>query len=158
MSSIQGKPSIFIASDHAGYAIKSRLCAFLAQNGYEVKDLGADSETPVDYPHYAHRLAEAVSNSEHSLGVLLCGTGNGMAMSANKHPKIRAALCWSKEIVQLARAHNHANVLCLPVRFLSPEVCAHLLDEFLHTQGKGGRHHRRVTQISMFTPPLSSEL
>ena len=150
------RPFIFVASDHAGYVLKKRLCAFLGAHGYEFKDMGTDSEEAVDYPRYAHRLAEAVSNSENSLGLLLCGTGNGMAITSNKHPNIRAALCWNESVVILAREHNHANVLCLPVRLLSHQTCEELLSVFLQTSCKGGRHQRRVRQISMFMDPTSS--
>ena len=150
MSTSQQKPPIFIASDHAGYELKAEMCAFL-QTHYIVKDLGPSSAEAVDYPHYAHRLAEAVSNSSQSIGVLLCGTGNGMAMSANKHPNIRAAVCWSEELVRLARAHNYANILCLPARFLSKKKCEVLVECFLETPFEGGRHKRRVRQISLFS-------
>ena len=145
--------SLFIASDHAGYRLKEHAIAFLKLLGYVVKDLGPESDEAVDYPHYAHQMAEVVSNSPQSLGLLFCGTGNGMAMASNKHPNIRAAVCWNEELVQLARAHNHANIICLPARFLTEEKCESLLRCFLETPFEGGRHARRIRQISLFPAP-----
>ncbi len=143
-------PSVFIASDHAGYVFKSMLCTVLREKQYVVTDLGTTSEEVVDYPAYAHRLAAAVAQSPERMGVLLCGTGNGMAMVANKHPGIRAALCWDREMVRLTRKHNQANVLCLPARFIDPEESKALLLLFLQTPFEGGRHTRRVEQIPLF--------
>lgn len=144
------RPAVFIASDHAGYGLKAYLYTFLKNKSYLVKDLGPESDTSVDYPYYAHRLAHAVSHSEQSIGVLLCGTGNGMAMAANKHPQMRAALCWNEQLVRLARQHNHANVLCLPARFLNQQESEVLLLCFLETSFEGGRHERRIRQIPLF--------
>ena len=144
------KPLVFIASDHAGYALKARVLSYLKERGYEAKDLGPESDHAVDYPHYAHLLAEKVKQLPDCLGVLLCGTGNGMSMSANKHIGIRAAVCWHVEVAKRAREHNHANILCVPSWFLSPEEGEKILLTFLETEVQGGRHERRVQQISLF--------
>jgi ribose 5-phosphate isomerase B len=136
-----------IAADHAGFDMKEQLEARLKARGYEVKDLGTDSPASTDYADFAHPLADMVSRGDVKRGVLLCGTGLGMAYAANRHPHVRAAVVWSPEIAELARKHNDANVLVLPSRFLSPEDAERILDVFLSTDFEGGRHVRRVEKI-----------
>jgi ribose 5-phosphate isomerase B len=136
-----------IAADHAGFEMKQQLEERLKARGYEVKDLGTDSPASTDYADYAHPLADMVSRGDVKRGVLLCGTGLGMAYAANRHPHVRAAVVWSPEIAELARKHNDANVLVLPSRFLSPEDAEKILDVFLSTDFEGGRHVRRVEKI-----------
>jgi ribose 5-phosphate isomerase B len=136
-----------IAADHAGFEMKEQLESWLKQHGYEPKDLGTDSPASTDYADYAHPLADMVSRGDVKRGVLLCGTGLGMAYAANRHPHVRAAVVWSPEIAELARKHNDANVLVLPSRFLSPEDAGKILDVFLSTDFEGGRHVRRVEKI-----------
>src|SRR5574338_1200931 len=136
-----------IAADHAGFALKEQLEARLKARGFDVRDLGTDSPTSTDYADYAHPLADMVSRGDVKRGVLLCGTGLGMAYAANRHPHVRAAVVWSPEIAELARKHNDANVLVLPSRFLSPDDAEKILDVFLTTEFEGGRHVRRVEKI-----------
>ena len=136
-----------IASDHAGFEMKEQLETWLTAHGYEVTDLGTDSLASTDYADYAHPLADMVSRGDVKRGVLLCGTGLGMAYAANRHPHVRAAVVWSPEIAELSRKHNDANVLVLPSRFLSPEDAGKILDVFLSTDFDGGRHTRRVEKI-----------
>ena len=137
---------IDIACDHAGYDLKEILKTSLQSRNYDVRDWGTYSGDSVDYPDFAHRLAQAVTENK-KLGVLICGSGNGVCMSANKHKGIRAALCWTKEIAELARLHNDANVLCIPARFISSETASEILEAFLSTEFEGGRHARRVNKI-----------
>lgn len=146
-----------IASDHAGYALKERLAGLLRDLGYDVEDLGTHSPASTDYPDYAHPLAEKVASGAATRGVLLCGTGNGMAVSANRHRGVRAALAWSPEIAKLAREHNDANVLVLPARFVSDEDGAAILKSWLETPFAGGRHQGRVEKIEEVAPPEGSE-
>ena len=136
-----------IAADHAGFEMKEQLEERLKARGYEVKDLGTDSPASTDYADFAHPLADMVSRGDVKRGVLLCGTGLGMAYAANRHPHVRAAVVWTPEIAELARKHNDANVLVLPSRFLSPEDAEKILDVFLSTDFEGGRHVRRVEKI-----------
>lgn len=139
---------VAIASDHAGVEYKEKLVAYLKSKGITVKDFGPINKESVDYPDYAHPLAESISKKETDVGVLLCGSGNGINMSANKHQKVRSALCWKKEIAELARLHNDANVIALPARFLSFDEVREIMDTFLNTSFEGGRHLRRVNKIS----------
>jgi ribose 5-phosphate isomerase B len=136
-----------ISADHAGFELKEKLESHLRARGYDVDDLGADSPTSSDYPDYAHPLAQQVSNGEVKRGVMLCGTGLGMAYVANRYPHVRAAVVWSPEIAELARKHNDANVLILPARFLSEADAEKILDVWLDTPFEGGRHERRVAKI-----------
>jgi ribose 5-phosphate isomerase B len=140
--------TIAIGADHAGYSLKEHLKKWLESNGHPTRDFGAFSEESVDYPDFAHPVAEAVEGKEFDLGLLVCGSGNGVAMAANKHAGIRAAICWNEDLAALAREHNDANVLCLPARFLKPEEAEAILDRFLHSSFEGGRHARRVGKIS----------
>jgi ribose 5-phosphate isomerase B len=136
-----------IASDHAGYELKERLGSRLRALGFEVKDLGTDAPVAADYPDYAHPVADMVSSGEVRRGVLLCGTGVGMAMAANRHPRVRAAVAWSAEVAELTRRHNDANVLVLPARCISEDDGERILEVFLATEFEGGRHGRRVEKI-----------
>tara|TARA_B100000767_G_scaffold91848_1_gene88303 strand:- start:291 stop:722 length:432 start_codon:yes stop_codon:yes gene_type:complete len=139
---------IVIASDHAGVDYKARLISYLEYNGFIVSDFGPETEDSVDYPDYAHKVAKEVSEGEVDFGILLCGSGNGINMSANKHKKIRSALCWKKEIALLARLHNNANILTMPARFISYEQAQEITNIFLTTEFEGGRHQKRVNKIA----------
>ncbi len=139
---------IAIGCDHAGFAYKEELKKMLSDAGHEVKDFGTYSEASVDYPDFAHPLATSVEKGENELGVLICGSGNGVALTANKHQGIRAALCWLDELGALARQHNNANVLCLPARFISLDLAKQITNTFLSTNFEGGRHENRVSKIS----------
>lgn len=138
---------IAIAADHAGFELKTKLLPFLQQLGLSTEDLGTHSLDSMDYPDVAHPLAAAVESSEAEFGILICGSANGVAMAANKHQYIRAAICWNAEIASLARQHNNANVLCLPARFISVEEAFQITKTFLDTEFEGGRHQRRVDKI-----------
>ncbi|ALI99042.1 ribose 5-phosphate isomerase B [Rufibacter tibetensis] len=139
---------IALGGDHAGYQYKGIVRKQLEALGHEVKDFGPFSDASVDYPDYVHPLSTAVENKEYELGILLCGSGNGVAITANKHAGIRAALCWQKELAVLARSHNNANVLCVPARFVSEEVAQEMVEAFLTTPFEGGRHQTRVSKIA----------
>jgi ribose 5-phosphate isomerase B len=139
---------IAIGSDHAGYDYKAILIEILEAEGYEVKDFGTHGTESVDYPDYVHPLCDAVEAGEFKEGVLLCGSANGVAMTANKHQNIRAAIAWNKEIAELARLHNDANVLCIPARFLREGEAQGILNAFVSTDFEGGRHQRRVDKIA----------
>jgi ribose 5-phosphate isomerase B len=138
---------IAIGSDHAAFKLKEVLKKHLISKGYEIKDYGSYSEERVDYPDFAHPVATAIENKEYDFGLLLCGSGNGINMTANKHKGIRAALCWNAEIAQLARAHNDANILTLPARFISEEEAIKCVDVFYSTLFEGGRHTDRISKI-----------
>tara|TARA_B110000879_G_C11150358_1_gene504285 strand:+ start:1335 stop:1766 length:432 start_codon:yes stop_codon:yes gene_type:complete len=140
---------IVIASDHAGVDYKARLISYLEYNGFIVSDFGPETEDSVDYPDYAHKVAKEVSEGKVDFGILLCGSGNGINMSANKHKEIRSALCWKKEIAVLARLHNNANILTLPARFISFEQAQEITNIFLTTEFEGGRHQKRVNKIAI---------
>lgn len=140
---------IGIACDHAGYEMKEFLVGYLGAQGYEVLDFGTDSPESVDYPDFAHPLAEAVESGELPLGVALCGTGEGMAMTLNKHQGIRAGLAWAPEIGALIRQHNNANVLVLPARFITNDEAVNILDTFLATEFEGGRHQCRIDKMAV---------
>ena len=134
---------IVLANDHAAYELKSYLKPWLSERGYEIEDLGTDSSDSVDYPDFAHRLAETVAQSNgDALGILMCGSGNGVCMTANKHKGIRAALAWNPEIAALARQHNNANVLCLPARFITDMEAREIVSAWLGAQFEGGRHFK----------------
>lgn len=138
---------IAIAADHAGYEYKKQLIDFLTQSGYTVKNFGTDSDASCDYADFAHPLAAAVDNKEFDYGILLCGTANGMLMTANKHQGIRAGLAWTPEISQIIRMHNDANVLGIPARFVSLETAKEIIFKFLNTEFEGGRHLNRINKI-----------
>lgn len=141
-------PTIAIGSDHAGFEYKEALKKWLDKNGYKTKDFGTYSTESADYPDFAHAVAEAVEKKEFELGLLLCGSANGVAITANKHQDIRAAICWNEELAALSRQHNNANVVCIPARYVSYELAEKILDRFLHSSFEGGRHERRVNKIS----------
>lgn len=140
--------TIALGADHAGFGLKETLKAWLQQNGHSVHDFGTHSAESADYPDFAHPVAAAVEKKEFDLGLLVCGSGNGVAMAANKHAGIRAAICWNKELASLAREHNDANILCLPARFISQDEAEQILDQFLNSSFEGGRHARRVNKIA----------
>jgi ribose 5-phosphate isomerase B len=143
------KKIISIGSDHAGFNYKSAVIDHLQKKGYEVKDHGTFTETSCDYPDYAHAVATAVETEASSLGVLICGSANGVAITANKHQGIRAAICWENEIASLARQHNDANIICIPARFVSIDLALEMVDIFLSTEFEGGRHLNRVQKIKI---------
>ena len=138
--------TIAIGGDHAGFEYKQMLIDLLKD--YQVKDFGAYSSDSVDYPDFAHPVAAAVEKGDSNLGILICGSANGVAMTANKHAGIRAAICWNEELAELARSHNNANVLCIPSRFVSPDLAKRITQKFLDTAFEGGRHDNRVQKIS----------
>jgi ribose 5-phosphate isomerase B len=141
-------PKVAIGSDHAGFEYKENLKKWLLQNGYEVKDFGTNSTESADYPDFAHPVAESVESKQATIGVLICGSANGVAITANKHEGVRAAICWNEELASLARQHNNANVVCLPARYISYELAEKITDRFLHENFEGGRHEKRVNKIS----------
>jgi ribose 5-phosphate isomerase B len=143
------KYKIALANDHAGTEYKFAIMEMLEKEGYEILNFGADKNESVDYPDYIHPAMEAVEQGKADFGIILCGSGNGAAITANKHQKIRAALCWSKELVELARLHNDANVLSLPARFISKYQALEYVKTFLNTAFEGGRHLRRVQKIPL---------
>ena len=138
---------IAIGSDHAGYEYKEILKGHLQQGGYTVEDKGTYSADRADYPDFAHPVAQMVAGGKAGAGMLVCGSGNGVCITANKHAGIRAALCWTIEVASLARQHNNANVLCIPARFISEAVVTEMADAFLNTSFEGGRHEQRVEKI-----------
>jgi ribose 5-phosphate isomerase B len=137
-----------IGCDHAGFEMKNEVISFLETKGYKFKDYGCHSTDSIDYPDYAHPVAKHIEEKENGLGILLCGSGNGINMTANKHQGVRSALCWTKELAVLARQHNNANILTLPARFISMEVALEIVDAFFSTDFEGGRHANRVNKIS----------
>lgn len=137
-----------IASDHGGFAIKEYLLSRLREDGYTIVDFGVHSPDSMDYPDVIHPLAREINEGKYPLGIILCGSGNGAQMVANKYPKVRAALCWNEEITRLARQHNNANILSLPGRFIEQELAYQMVRIFLETPFGGGRHSQRVEKIS----------
>jgi ribose 5-phosphate isomerase B len=148
---------ILIAADHAGVDLKRKLQGELKKLGFAVRDLGTDSKESTDYPDYAHPLAREVSEGKVKRGVLLCGTGLGMAYVANRYPNVRAAVTWSAEVAELSRSHNDANVLVLPARFLTEEDAVRILKTWLDTPFEGGRHERRVVKIDDAQGPANAQ-
>lgn len=139
---------IAIGGDHAGFTYKRMLIDLLKELGHNVQDFGPDSDASVDYPDHVHPLAKSVIAKENELGILICGSGNGVAITANKYQEIRAALCWETELAKLAREHNNANILCIPARFVSEEAAREMVKVFLNTGFEGGRHQNRVNKIA----------
>jgi len=139
--------TIAIGNDHTGTDYKFEIIKHLESKGYKVLNFGTDTNDSMDYPDTIHKVAEAVETEKATLGIILCGSGNGAAMTANHHKKIRAALCWNNELVALARQHNDANILSIPARFISLKEALQFVDTFLNTTFEGGRHLRRVNKI-----------
>lgn len=139
---------IAIGGDHAGFEYKAALVEFLEEAGHEVKDFGTYSDESADYPDFAHPVSEAVEQGEFDKGVLICGSANGVAITANKHAGIRAAICWLEELAVLARQHNDANIVCIPARFIELGLAKQIVSAFMATAFEGGRHARRVGKIS----------
>lgn len=138
---------IAFASDHAGYELKQHLMDMMRSRGYETVDFGTHSTESCDYPDYAHPCAVAVEKGDCAFGIAMCGTGNGISMTLNKHQGIRAALCWKPEIAVLAKQHNNANILVLPARFVTQQEADSIVDAFLDASFEGGRHQRRIDKI-----------
>jgi ribose 5-phosphate isomerase B len=143
------KKTIAIVADHAGYYLKEKILKYLIKEKYDVRDFGCFSEATVDYPDFAHPLANAISAGEYELGISICGTGNGINMVVNKHPGIRGALCWNEEISRLARAHNDANICAMPARFISESEAYLIVKAFLNTSFEEGRHKTRIDKIAL---------
>ena len=144
-----GSKIIGVASDHAGFPLKQFVLEYLEKKGYPVKDFGTFSDESVDYPDFAHPLAEAIESGEVYPGIGICGSGEGMAITLNKHQGVRAGLVWNKEVAQLIRQHNDANVVVLPGRFIDNKTAEKILDEFFTASFEGGRHERRVSKIAI---------
>ncbi|MEP6710928.1 MAG: ribose 5-phosphate isomerase B [Ferruginibacter sp.] len=140
---------IAIGCDHAGFDCKEDLISFLEGEGRTFKDYGTFNKDSVDYPDFAHPVANAVESGEVSFGILLCGSANGVAITANKHAGVRAAICWGEELAELARKHNDANILCIPARFVRDGDAEKMLDIFMNTEFEGGRHANRVEKIAV---------
>ncbi len=140
---------IGIGADHAGFEYKEGIAKLLKKNGYHLKDFGTYTSESVDYPDYVHPLCNEIDDEKIDIGILLCGTANGVAMAANKHASVKAAVCWDNDITVLARRHNDANVICVPARFVSLELAIEMVQLFLNTEFEGGRHKRRVEKIPL---------
>jgi len=139
---------VAIGSDHAGFDYKEAVISFLDGKSVSWKDFGTYSTDSVDYPDFAHPVAEAVEKNEAAFGILICGSGNGVAITANKHQNIRAAICWGEELAELSRKHNDANIICIPARFVKENLVENMVEIFMHTDFEGGRHENRVKKIS----------
>ena len=139
---------IALGADHAGFTQKEMLRTWLSGQGYEIQDFGTYSADSMDYPDIAHPLSAAVADGDYAQGILLCGSANGVAITANKHAGVRAAIAWLPELASLARQHNNANVLCVPARYVSDEQALEIVSTFLKTDFEGGRHQRRVSKIN----------
>jgi len=139
--------NISIGNDHAGTDYKFRIIEFLKSKKIEVKNYGTDLESSVDYPDFVHPVAKDVASKRSSFGILICGSANGVAMTANKYSEIRAGICWTSEIVSLIRQHNNANILCIPARFTEIDKVLEMVDTFLNTEFEGGRHQNRINKI-----------
>jgi ribose 5-phosphate isomerase B len=148
MLSFDTNKPIGIAADHAGFELKEQLKNYLQQKQLSVQDFGTNGPASVDYPDYAHPLAEAVENHQVCFGILICGSANGVAITANKHQGVRAAICWQEDIAQLARQHNDANIICLPARYISENAAEKMVELFMNTAFEGGRHQNRVEKIN----------
>lgn len=139
---------IVIGSDHAGFEYKEAIIKHLEEQGHQMEDFGTHAEDSVDYPDFAHPVSKKVNDQENEIGILICGSGNGVNITANKYDNVRAALCWTKEISALARLHNDANICSIPARFIDLDLAKQIVDTFLTTSFEGGRHQRRVDKIS----------
>ncbi|MBZ5857475.1 ribose 5-phosphate isomerase B [Flavihumibacter profundi] len=147
MSDFSKQLPIAIGCDHAGYAYKELIKNYLLSQGWRVNDFGTNGPESVDYPDFAHPTADSVEQGKSAFGILICGSANGVAITANKHAGIRAGLCWTNDVAQLVRQHNNANMLCLPARFLSEQEVIQLVNTFIETPFEGGRHATRVNKI-----------
>lgn len=139
---------IAIGADHAGYEYKTMIVDMLTAKGYKIKDMGTHSKDSVDYPDFAHPVSEAVESGEAACGILVCGSANGVAITANKHQGIRAAICWTANVAELSRQHNNANIICLPARFVAPPAAEEMVNVFLSTPFEAGRHQQRVAKMA----------
>jgi ribose 5-phosphate isomerase B len=142
------KKMIALGADHAGVAYKIEVVKWLNEKGFPVHDFGTYDDKSVDYPDFAHPVANSVATGECSFGILFCGSANGVAITANKHQEIRAAICWQNDVAQLARQHNNANVICIPARFVSIDLAQQMIETFMNTEFEGGRHQNRVAKIN----------
>lgn len=140
---------IAIGCDHAGYKYKEEIIAMLEENDHDIFNKGTDTSDSVDYPDFAHPVSKMVDAGEADLGILICGTGNGVAMTANKYSNVRAGLCWDNSVVELIKQHNNANMLCLPARYINIKEALEMVHTFLNTEFEGGRHERRVNKICL---------
>jgi ribose 5-phosphate isomerase B len=140
--------NIALGADHAGFEYKTIVAKWLVEQGYPLTDFGTYDTHSVDYPDFAHPVAESVSQDETAFGILFCGSANGVAITANKHKNARAAICWQNEIAKLARQHNNANIICIPARFVSSELAIEMITTFMNTAFEGGRHENRVQKIA----------
>ena len=138
---------IAVGADHAGYEYKTMIVEMLEAKGFAVKDAGTHSKDSVDYPDFAHPVSEAVESGEAACGILICGTANGVAITANKHQNVRAAICWTDTVALLVRQHNNANIICIPARFVSPPTAEEMVNIFLSTPFEGGRHQQRIEKM-----------
>ena len=141
--------TISIGNDHAGPEYKSAIIEHLKTKGYTIKNYGTDTNDSADYPDFVHPVASDVNNGKVDLGILICGTANGVGMTANKYQNVRAGVCWNSEISELARQHNNANIICIPARFTSIPQAIKMIDVFLETEFEGGRHKRRIDKIPL---------
>ena len=148
MSDFTKSKPVAIGCDHAGFEYKEAIKAHLVKLGWEVKDFGTDGPHSVDYPDFAHPTSAFVESGEAAFGVLICGSANGVAITANKHQGVRAGLCWDNEVAKLVRMHNNANIICMPARFVALPYALQMLDTFIETPFEGGRHANRVGKIS----------
>ncbi|MFD1553038.1 ribose 5-phosphate isomerase B [Putridiphycobacter roseus] len=138
-----------IGNDHAGYELKVFLSDYLTKKGYSIQNFGCDSTESIDYPDYGHKVAKFITENTDAKGIVICGSGNGINMTVNKHQGVRSALCWTVEIAKLARQHNDANIIALPARFISKELAVEMVDAFFNTEFEGGRHQKRVDKIAL---------
>ena len=143
------KLTLSMGADHAGYELKDHIKTYLTNKGYTIVDRGTNGPASVDYPDYAHQVAQDVESGSSHLGIVICGSGNGINMTVNKHHGIRSALCWTPELGALARQHNNANILALPARFISTELAFEIVDAYLNASFEGGRHQNRIDKICM---------
>ncbi len=148
MNSFNLTSPIAIGCDHAGVDYKDAIKTYLESKGFSVKDFGTYTKDSVDYPDFAHPVATSVENNETAFGILICGSANGVAITANKHAGVRAAICWGDELASLARQHNDANVICIPARFVDETTAIKMVDTFMNTTFEGGRHEGRVRKIA----------
>ena len=148
MNSFNLTTPIAIGCDHAGVDYKDAIKTYIESKGFSVKDFGTYTKDSVDYPDFAHPVATSVENNETAFGILICGSANGVAITANKHAGVRAAICWGDELASLARQHNDANVICIPARFVDESTAIKMVDTFMNTAFEGGRHEGRVRKIA----------